>query len=166
MVSKAKDIGKWFEDQCEPHLKTLCSRRGRMFYKFPDSRSARGTVTAQPGEFMLLLPFGAALIECKASKKYETFRSCMASMVRDSQYGWHKRWMLSNNPSMFIFYSDVLNCIELWDGRDILIARRNAKPLKKEGYILRLNLKDTPIAEAMEIVVNRFEDELLVAIGH
>lgn len=130
---KEKDIGGWFEQECEKYLKPLCSKRGKMFYKFPDSKSSRGLVTAQPGEFMLLFENGAALIECKASKKHSSFRSCMSSMVRDSQYGWHKRWYLSGNPSFFVFYSEKAEIIEIWDGRDIVEARSNSKPLKSGG---------------------------------
>lgn len=155
MTSKSKDIGKWFEEQCEPHLKKLCSRRGRMFYPFPDSRGSRGTVSAQPGEYMLLIGGKAVLLELKATKKHKTFRSCMAAMVRDSQYGWHKKWHLSGNPSYFIFYSDITKDIQVWNGKDIVKARSDKKPLEKHGY--SYISEDVSIETAMVLLVKYLE---------
>jgi len=150
---KEKDIGKWFEDQCSYIFKKMCSKRGRMFYSFPDSRSSRGLIPAQPGEYMLLIGFGAGLIELKASLKHKSFRSCMSSMVRDSQYGWHKRWHLSNNPSVFVFYSEKENIIELWDGRDIVHARSIGKPLVKDNVIKVFDLSKVELENCIESII-------------
>ncbi len=158
-MTKKKDIGRWFEDQCSVPLITLCTKRGRMFYKFPDTRSSRGLIPAQPGEFMILIGGKAILIECKASAKHKTFRSCMSGMVRDSQYGWHKRWQLSGNPSVFLFYSEVVNAIEVWDGETILLARKNKKPLAKEDY---LEIYST-IENTVPVIMSKILDNLNVS---
>jgi len=157
-ASKSKDIGKWFEEKCSVPLKELCSKKGRMFYPFPDSRSSRGLVQNQPGEFMLILNKKPVLIECKASAKHPSFRGCMASMVRDAQYGWHKRWHLSGSESLFLFYSDVSMTIEVWDGKRIVEARRDRHPLEKGGYLIKFDVaKQQAIPEAMNKLIQFYE---------
>lgn len=160
MRSKTKDIGGWFEDNCSPLFKSGCLKRGRMFYPFPDSRSSRGTVSAQPGEYMLLLAGGAVLLELKASAKHKTFRSCMSSMVRDSQYGWHKKWHLSGSLSLFLFYSDSEQKVEVWDGRTIVQARRDAKPLPKEGYIFSMSVNNGKFDNVVTAVIIAMEHKI------
>ncbi len=160
-MAKKEDIGKWFEKQLKPHFVKFGLHKERMFYSFPDSFGSRGLIPPQPGEYMLLFPKGAALIELKASKKYKTFRSCMASMVRDSQYGWHKKWHLSGNISVFIFYSDVEKTIEVWNGEFIVKCRSEKKSLEVGGYRLKFHLtKDLSITDVANKICNELENIL------
>jgi len=126
----AQQLGYWFEDQVRDTLKEIQRTYPSMFHRFTDSKAARNTVAAQPGDHMWLVDGKAFLIEEKASKKYKSLRSCL-TMVSDKQIAFHRKWIRSGNPTLVLFYSDLDDTIEIWKGMMVAEHRVAGKPIPK-----------------------------------
>ncbi len=129
-------LGYWFEDKTRDKLKEIQETKPSAFHRFTDSKAAKTIVAAQPGDHMLLIPNKAVLIEEKASTKHESFRSCL-TMIENKQIAFHRIWHRAGHPSLVLFYSDLTDKIEIWDGT--LVAKHRV-----EGKRMRIN--DNPIA--------------------
>ena len=129
-------LGYWLEDRVRDSLKEIQQTKPSMFHRFTDSKAAKTIVAAQPGDYMLPLPNGAILIEEKASTKHESFRSCL-TMIGNNQIAFHRKWHRAGHPSIVVFYSDLNDRIEIWNGK--LVAKHRI-----EGK--RMGVHDNPIA--------------------
>lgn len=131
-----QQLGYWFEDKVRDALASIQKYEPSMFHRFTDSKAARNTVAAQPGDHMLLISGRAVLIEEKASTKHTSMRSCL-TMLKDKQVAFHRKWHRSGNPSIVAFYSKVNDGIELWNGKLIAYHRVAGQ---------RLSASDKPLA--------------------
>ena len=129
-------LGYWFEDKVRDALKEIQQAKPATFHRFTDSKAAKTIVAAQPGDHMLLIPDKAVLIEEKASTKHESVRSCL-TMIDTLQIAFHRKWHRAGHPSIVIFYSDLTDRIELWDGTLVAKHRVAGK---------RMGINDNPIA--------------------
>lgn len=61
-MSKAGDLGKWAEKQTQDWLEARSAASARFAYhRYPDARSARGALAAQPADFLVAIaPHGYA----------------------------------------------------------------------------------------------------------
>lgn len=117
-----QQLGYWFEDKVRDALVAIQEKVPSMFHRFVDSKAARNTVAAQPGDHMMLIESKAVLIEEKASTKHKSMRSCM-TMLKNGQVAFHRKWHRSGNPSIVAFYSQVNDSVELWNGKLVIYHR-------------------------------------------
>ena len=136
----AKDIGKWFEGKLRSALVQLQADHGLFFHRIKDSHSAGRIVGNAPADFLVAIASQAQLWEAKASEIHPSLRSCLSSMVDNDQVGWHKLWNMNGCASYFIFYSDLIDMVEVWKGQDVCKARVEGVPLEKNGYLFTTTL--------------------------
>jgi len=150
------DIGKYFEKKVQDILKELQAEYPCTFYRFPDATAARNSMTAQPGDHMLLFNGRALLIEEKASEVHESLVSCAANMIKKKQAAMHLKWARSGNESIYLFYSRITGNVELWDGEYVATQRASGnklvegKPHSINFSIKRLKIILLEIMEATE----------------
>lgn len=118
MSKKADDkLGYEFEKEVQDILKDLQTKYPLFWHRFLDSKSAGRLVASQPSDFLVTAKDRPTyLLEAKASCEKKSLASCAKSHIRPSQIGMHKKWHRAGNPSLFIFYCEIDNRVELWDG--------------------------------------------------
>lgn len=122
-MSKSND-GTALQDKVQAALKAFCETRKAFFYRFPDTKAARGRyLPAQPGDFMLLLPGRAILIECKSTE----VSAPLKKLLDPGQCGKHRLWWRSGHPSAFVYGDLQRNWVEWHDGRAV-VERKQYEP--------------------------------------
>ena len=127
-----QERGYWFENEVVWALKKLQAESPCVYHRFPDSKSARNIIAAQPGDHLLIAAGRAYLIEEKASTKHSSFRSC-TSMVSPHQKGSHIKWLRAGGRSLFFFYSEQEALAEIWDGLYLVTAWQTGTRLHKDA---------------------------------
>lgn len=99
-MRKRKDNdGTVLETLVQQALTALCAMRPAFWHRFYDTKSARGFLPAQPGDFMLIWQGKAYLIECKSSDK----DNCVPMAWRTpEQIGKHKLWLRAGGYSLYV----------------------------------------------------------------
>ena len=116
-------IGYWFEDKTRAALDKLRASDEVFYHRWPDSHAAGRFLPTAPADFLVGCNGRALLLECKASVKAVSLRGCLASMVDDDQVGSHRLWHLAGLDSWFLFYSERLGQVEMWQGWRVVKAR-------------------------------------------
>ncbi len=139
MAKKADDkLGYEFEASVQDALKNLQAKHPLFWHRFLDSKSAGRLVAAQPSDFLVgSLYTPMHLLEAKASCEKQSLASC-TSYIRPSQVGMHKKWHRAGKPSLFIFYCEIDNRVELWDGKYVTdcISEKKRMNILGGGHLL------------------------------
>ena len=137
MVSKSRNIGKWFEAKTEDALRNLKSKKVCTYVRLHDSYAAQGNLLpGQPGDFIVKAKGSPCLLlECKSSEKYKTLRSCLSSHVEPHQAAAHRIWHMMEGATLFVFYSDVIAGVEFWNGNYVGECRGKGQQLDKGGAL-------------------------------
>lgn len=131
VLAKKVDIGKWWEKRIKEALKSLERHHGVFHHRMKDSHAAGRIVGTSPADFLVAYNGHAQLWEAKASEVHPSLRSCLASMVSDTQVGYHQLWTNNKCLSFFLFYSDSTGEVEVWEGHVVVAARKAGRPLPK-----------------------------------
>ena len=118
----AKNSGELLEGKVRLALKTLQSKTKAFGHRFPDTKTARsGILPPQPGDFMLLVPGKAVLIECKSTNANTSLLS-MAHKgdVGKRQIAHHRLWNRSGNPSLYLWLDIKSGLIEIHLGSNVV----------------------------------------------
>lgn len=134
MASRADTkLGKRFEKDVQDELTELQSRERLRFLRLYDTHSAGGFLPPQPADFLVACDPKVALLECKASEKYESLRQCLSSHVDTAQAAQARLWVTrTNHPAYFLFYSFQAGMLEVWPGLTVAMCRAEGKPLPPE----------------------------------
>lgn len=117
MSSADTKLGYELEDELKAIFKELQETNPIFWHQFPDTKSARNFIAAQPSDFLVGSPFAPmALVEAKASEMKPSLAACAKAAIRPSQIGMHMKWHRAGYPSLFIFYCQADNVVELWEG--------------------------------------------------
>ena len=135
-------IGKWFEGRMRTCLNELQSNHGTFFYRLKDSHSAGRIIGNTPADYLVAMAGQIHLWEAKASEIHYSLRSCCADMVDDGQVGYHALWNFNRCQSYFFFYSDQTGQVEIWPGEEVVLARKEKRPLYEELLKDNANLKE------------------------
>jgi len=131
-MAKNQDIGYEFEETLKTAFKNIQSKHAIFWHQFPDAKAARGHLQAQPSDFMVASnKVGCVLFEAKASLEKPSLSVCAKSMIRPSQVGMAKKWIRAGQKSVFVFYCQLDNIVEFWDGEVVVNAISNNTKLKK-----------------------------------
>lgn len=98
--------GKSAEKAVEAVLKKFNERAGFAYHRFPDARSARGALTAQPGDFLYFAHPYAGVIEVK-----ETQHSFRIAKDKVSQLPTLKKFEMAGARSVIVIHHSTDN---LW----------------------------------------------------
>lgn len=147
-------IGAWFEAKTYAALSEIQATCPAMVHRFPDTKSARNLIPAQPGDHLLLIHGMAILIEEKCSETHDNFRSGFSSLWPKKQVAMHRKWHRSDCPSWLLFCDYCTDNIEVWAGD--LIAKARA-----EGKRMPINVE--PIVTG---TITSFNETLLHAIDY
>jgi penicillin-binding protein-related factor A (putative recombinase) len=111
--------GKALEGKLQETLKTFASKQRGFNHRFPDTRTARsGIIPSQPGDYMLLVPGKAILIEAKSTiTEAHIFTLAHKNKVQIAQ---HRKWHRSCHPSLYLWMDLKHDIIEFHDGRNIV----------------------------------------------
>jgi hypothetical protein len=125
----ASNNGALLEDKFRLILKTLQAKTKAFGHRFPDTKMARsGIIPPQPGDFMLLVPGKAILIECKSTNANSGLLSMAhKGVVGVRQVAHHRLWHRSGNPSLYLWMNIKRDIIEWHDGANV--AAKIDKPL-------------------------------------
>lgn len=125
-------IGKFFEDKVmTPTLQKLEGSEKFFYHKLKDTYAAGTYLPKSPADYLVACNGQSMLMECKASVVHYSLKSCLASMVGDSQVAHHRLWQRTGNKSLFVFYSDQTANVEFWNGAYVVECRVNGSPLKE-----------------------------------
>lgn len=131
-------LGSWFEAEVQARLKDLKENTPLYFLRLYDSKSAGNLMPSQPADFIVTARQGAFLVETKASAKYASLASCLASNVSKGQAVDHFMWNRSGHPSLFIFCGVSDDVLEVWDGEYVAHCRRKGERMRKSQVRLRV----------------------------
>ena len=140
-------LEKWLESEINKVGKEFQEKYAVFWHRFADSYAARGALQEQPADFLMIVPGISLLIEAKTSEKHDSLRSCASSHISPQQVGQHLLWSRTENPSIFLFYSEPAGIIEMWSGYDVACARKHGKPLSPE---MDLTLSETYSKKALQ----------------
>lgn len=122
-------LGKEFEKELKDVFKEIEKNFPFFWHQFPDSKTAGKFIAAQPSDFLLSAGGQASLVEAKASVEIPTLADCSKSHIRPAQLGMCTRWHRSGQTYYFIFYCQLDNRVEIWDGRRVVEAiSKGVKP--------------------------------------
>ena len=133
MGKKESKIGSDFEREVQDVLELQSTLTRLTYVRLYDTKSARGKfLPEQPGDFIVAAD-GGHLLECKASEKHTSLRSCLADNVSTQQAASHRLWARTGNPCWFVFYSLTTQSLELWEGGVVGLHRAKGTTLPAEG---------------------------------
>lgn len=119
----AANNGEFLEGKLKAVLKVIQTNSRSFGHRFPDTKTAKsGIIPCQPGDFMLLVPGKAILIECKSTNA----NSGLISMAHKGDVGkrqiaHHKLWHRSGNPSIYLWMNIKRDIIEFHDGKNVVL---------------------------------------------
>ena len=122
LASLNSNNGEILQDKLQRTLSQFTSKNKGFDYRFYDTKTARsGFVPAQPGDFMLLIPNNAVLIECK-STKVGTKLLTMAHKgnVGKLQIAKHRMWHRAGHPSLYLHLDLKTDAIEWHSGKNVV----------------------------------------------
>ena len=107
MARKTND-GIYLQEKLASILKAYKEYNPAFDHRFSDTKSARGNyIKSQPGDFMLLVPFGALLIECKSTVTgIGLLTLAHHGIVGKRQIAKHRLWQRAGHPSLYL-YADL-----------------------------------------------------------
>ena len=136
-MKSAQVLGKWWEQELKDHFEFLKARKEFYYHRFPDTNQCGNYLPDQPSDWLTRGPScGALLVEAKASKKFRSLHSCLASNVSTQQALHHYLWRRAGGRSVFIFCGVMEPTLQLWDGGYVADHRREGRVMKiSEGGI-------------------------------
>jgi hypothetical protein len=118
MSKEDSQLGYDFEDELKKIFKGMQEKYPFYWHQFPDSKAARGFIASQPSDFLVKgLKTRVMLFEAKASVKKKSLAACAKSAILPAQIGHHKKYHRAGGDTLFIFYGELENRVELWDGK-------------------------------------------------
>ena len=128
-VKMASNDGSYLQDELAEALKHYMSYYPAFYWRWPDTKSARGNfLKAQPGDFGLLIPEHCFLIECKSSVVHASLLSLAHhGKVGKNQIAKHRMWHRSGHYSLYL-YGDVTHDTYEWHSGQNVVRKIN-KPL-------------------------------------
>ena len=128
-MGKAKGgVGKKFENFVYNELKNLQRTDSFFVHRFVDSHDAGRFVSPQPSDFLLATKtVGTVYLEVKSSEIYTSLADAPIAMLRSQQIGKLTLINRAKQPIYCLFYSEVLDKVELWNLNDSIktIAHSN-----------------------------------------
>lgn len=117
-----RNDGSFLQNKLQGALKEHCKTFPCYWFRFYDSKSARGFLPAQPGDFLWLLPGQAVLIECKSSTREKTTLVSLAhhGPVGKCQLAKHKLWHRAGHPSIYLYYNIPEDRLAWHNGKDVI----------------------------------------------
>jgi len=138
-MSVEKKLGKQFESDFQAILDVLKTKHRMTYVRLYDTTSAQGKyLPEQPGDYIVSAKGLGYLIECKASNKYRSLKSCLSSAVSTGQAASMRLWHRSQSPCYFIFLDNVGQMIEIWEGNLVGEHRAEGTPLPEDGYEVKV----------------------------
>ena len=118
----ASNNGELLEGKLKATLKTLQAKTKSFGHRFADTKAAKyGILPPTPGDYMLLVPGKAILIECKSTNA----NSGLVAMAHKGEVGKrqiaHQRlWNRSGNPSLYLWMNIKRDIIEWHSGANVV----------------------------------------------
>jgi hypothetical protein len=109
-----------------------------------DTRSAGGYLPQQQGDFIVAAATGGWLIECKASRKHNSLKSCLADNVEQHQAANLRLWHRFQPAIVLFCAAGDGNRIEVWDGETIGHARAEGERLRRDQCLKYLDWSEFP----------------------
>lgn len=122
LASLNKNNGELIQDKLQNVLSNFAAKSPSFDYRFYDTKTARsGFIPAQPGDFMLLIPNYAILIECKSSNAgVKLITMAHKGNVGKLQIAKHRMWHRSGHPSLYLYLDLKTNLIEWHCGKKVV----------------------------------------------
>lgn len=134
-MAKTRNDGTKLQDVFYAEAKGYCAKNPGYCHRFPDTKSARGVfLQKQPGDYLLVVPGFAVLVECKST----TTGECLVNLAKEDrgQLGKHSLWHRAGHPSRYVYADILADRLQVFDGSDVLREVRSegkAKPLLSGG---------------------------------
>jgi hypothetical protein len=134
MSKEDSAVGYAFEKELKVVFKSMQAKYPFYWHQFPDSKSARGFISSQPSDFLLRSKqVSTVLFEAKASVAKKSLASCAKSAILPAQIGHHKKYHRAGGNTLFIFYGELENIVEIWDGKYIVECISEGKRMNVLG---------------------------------
>lgn len=128
-----KNDGTGLQVKIQSALKEREAGSPAFFHRFYDTKSAFAKVLPnQPGDFMMLVPGGAVLIEAKSTEAGQTLKQLMD----DAQVGKHRLWHRAGHPSLFVYEDIEARQVEIHNGTEVasrVLGRPSGLSLLERG---------------------------------
>jgi hypothetical protein len=114
--------GKWLEKEVEKVLKRMQEKEPINYHRFADTYSAGGAIiSAQPGDYLVLLDKKAILLEIKSTVKgADIFRLISSSKNAKNQLPRHRLWHRANHPSFYLWGDIKEYRVKVYKGQEIV----------------------------------------------
>jgi len=114
-----KNDGKHLEGKLSEALKIFTSKQRGFNHRFPDTRTAKsGMLPPMPGDYMLLIPGKAVLIEAKSTAVNTNILTL--AHKNKVQIANHRKWHRSCHPTLYLWMDLKNDTIEFHDGRNVV----------------------------------------------
>lgn len=114
-----KNNGKKFEAKISAVCKELVSKRLGFFHRFVDKTQAMsGFIPAQPGDYLLLVPGKAILIEAKSTVQGRSLISL--AHKNKVQIAEHRMWHRAKHSSLYLYWNLKEDIVEIHDGHKVV----------------------------------------------
>lgn len=126
-------ITEWnaLENEIEACLKHLQRFYPLAYLRFYDTKSAGNALPAQPADFLAAHNGRSLFIEAKFSEVHSSLYSCFSNNVDSQQLASARIWGRAGVGYIILFYSDMTDTVEVWDGLPCAKARENGKRLDR-----------------------------------
>lgn len=122
----AKNNGKALEAKTTKALKELVAKQKGYAHRFVDhTQMLSGHVPKAPGDYLLLVPGKAILVECKSSI---TGRGLLSLAHKNAvQVAEHRKFIRAGHSSLYVYLCMKSDVIELHSGKNVI--QKIDKPL-------------------------------------
>ncbi|NCC34978.1 MAG: hypothetical protein EOM24_23655 [Chloroflexia bacterium] len=146
---------KALEDEIWSSLQDYQRHLHLLAHRFWDSRTAGNLMPDQPADFMAIHTregkTRVIFIEAKFSEVHDSLRACFAGSVRPNQLASARLARRAGAQYLFVFYSQVVNRFEVWDGQYCAERRALGKPLELPCRTLCDSLEEVIETHALRI---------------
>jgi penicillin-binding protein-related factor A (putative recombinase) len=124
--NKKENDGKALEGKLSKALKTFEAKTKAFHYRIPDTSAARkGILPPAVGDYILLIPGKAVLIECKST--VTGIPLLTLAHKNKVQIAHHRQWHRAGHPSLYLWYDIEVDKIEYHTGE--LVVQKVHYPL-------------------------------------
>lgn len=127
MGNRSNSIGKWLEGKVQTAMREIQAEHHAVYYRFPDTHSARNFLPSQPGDHLFAIDGRVYLIEEKCSEKHRLLESGFSSLWGKKQAAFHRIWNRAGIKSLIIFAYKPEGLVYIWDSAPLAKLRSEGK---------------------------------------
>jgi hypothetical protein len=114
-----KNNGKKLESKTTATFKEFTSKRKGFYHRFVDKTQAMsGHIPASPGDYLLLVPGKAILVECKST--ITGIGILTLAHKNKVQIATHRMWHRAKHPTLYVYWNLKEDIIEIHDGHNVV----------------------------------------------